>query len=90
MCRSLMKLLFFLGEEAVMTGREGGVAELKVTPLFEMPRPFVMLMPGGLWKSVTVKRVWWPCHCGAPSALVNGALERMIGSCDQMEIPSSV
>lgn len=82
----------FLGRGDCDDGRggEGRGPELKVTPRFEMPQSFVMIMRGGLWKSVTVKRVWWPCHCGAPSAPENGALEHMIGSRDQMEIPSSV
>ncbi len=69
-----------------MTGRGQSLSH----SLFEMPQSFVMIMWGGLCESVTVKHVWWPCHCGALSALVNGALERMIGSCDQIEIPGSV
>ncbi|MEQ2163118.1 hypothetical protein GOODEAATRI_026903 [Goodea atripinnis] len=49
-----------------------------------------MIMKGGLWKSVTVNRCGGPCHDRARSTLLNGALERMIRSCDQMEIPGSV
>lgn len=49
----------FLGERRLQqreVGRCGVGAKLKVTPRFEMPVPFVMLMRGGPCRSVTVKK----------------------------------
>lgn len=58
-------------------------------PLFEMLESFVIIMRGSYWESVTVKTCMVALSSGAPSALVKGALERMIRSCDHEEIPSS-
>lgn len=49
----------FLGERRLQQREAGwcGVgAKLKVTPCFEMPVPFVMIMRGGPCRSVTVKK----------------------------------
>lgn len=78
--------------------QEGG-GGVEVTPRFKRSFfLFVMIMRGGLCRSVTVREGGEeeshvhsrPCHCRAPSASLKRVLERMIGSCDQMGIPNSV